>query len=676
MTDIPSFDLTKTKHKLLVSDLLNAINGRAFPKDIGLYRLHGSQIDKTKLFNSDDFYFDPDIEYIIVTQAIIDAQQDIHIVNQELKDYQVGFIFYKSILPTFRCLKIKTESWYFYDCKSGPLYFLAFNQINGLRILQHSQIDAIAFSTNSLSKEIKVLQNSSIGSLSLSDYSEWSDIIIGDNCECQAISLKGKSKTGHIYILNNTGVKQLRISDVSSCGKINIEKNSICNLIEISDNSSSTSINISGNSQCDSIIVTGHSLLQQIWAESNKGDLDIDIKDSSQIFKIHIKNGKIATLAIEKNFLVLELINTYILLIKINECLLTSLEWNVGTKCEAYISNSRIELLSMRQTVLLKESIVSFINVEVNYLCLEQLTVQGQLLFRNLRSISKDFNLFNFNSWLSWLGDRPNYKRGIEHWNSKNILLKMREETYALEIENIKNRYGHSSLLILNQSSLGKTEITGCDFSNFKLLYFNSKIVETFIIGTQLPKRNIEIYHHATEFLTNKTIYEQKTSIYHQLKKIFELQGDIVETGWYHSKAMESQQALLSTVFRETKAPFYTKWFSDPAFDLFGFWLNKKSNYHGESWRLALKFTLTSSFLIYSFYYISIHHQETFSINFVGDFIGDYFSFLDISHRIDFHVSKDKLSAFSKFLDYLGKIVIGYSLYQLIIAFRRHGRKS
>ena len=59
-----------------------------------------------------------------------------------------------------------------------------------------------------------------------------------------------------------------------------------------------------------------------------------------------------------------------------------------------------------------------------------------------------------------------------------------------------------------------------------------------------------------------------------------------------------------------------------------------------------------------------------------GDFAGYYFTFLDPTHKIDF--LKDKgvtLSGWSSLVDFLGRIVVGYGIYQFISAFRKHGKK-
>jgi len=55
--------------------------------------------------------------------------------------------------------------------------------------------------------------------------------------------------------------------------------------------------------------------------------------------------------------------------------------------------------------------------------------------------------------------------------------------------------------------------------------------------------------------------------------------------------------------------------------------------------------------------------------------IGYYFSFLDITHRVDFLVDKSALNGLSVTIDYFNKILVGFLIYQFIAAFRKYGKK-
>jgi hypothetical protein len=134
---------------------------------------------------------------------------------------------------------------------------------------------------------------------------------------------------------------------------------------------------------------------------------------------------------------------------------------------------------------------------------------------------------------------------------------------------------------------------------------------------------------------------------------------------------MEKQQEYLTLTKEQKKKG----WFSEEGFDLFNFKLNKWSNNHGESWRRALWFVLLTSFIIYCLYYLSLYYSEPFSFKATGRFIGNFFSFLNITRKDDFMGSGEYSSGMALFLSLLGRIVTGFGIYQLIAAFRRHGRK-
>jgi hypothetical protein len=159
-------------------------------------------------------------------------------------------------------------------------------------------------------------------------------------------------------------------------------------------------------------------------------------------------------------------------------------------------------------------------------------------------------------------------------------------DTRAVQQLVIENYYSTTSIFRLSQSSLGKTEITDSNLNGFRFAFLNSKLLDCFISGTQLSKNNINIhaYNSTTdEPLADEVIYEQKVSFYSQLKKIFDNQGNVVETSWYHTQATENQQQLLKILFKQQPGSWFKKLRSDRFWDLFTFESNKQSNYHGES---------------------------------------------------------------------------------------------
>ncbi|MGZ5133800.1 MAG: hypothetical protein ACXWCG_01565 [Flavitalea sp.] len=108
---------------------------------------------------------------------------------------------------------------------------------------------------------------------------------------------------------------------------------------------------------------------------------------------------------------------------------------------------------------------------------------------------------------------------------------------------------------------------------------------------------------------------------------------------------------------------------------------NKISNDHGLSWARGLLFTLAISIIFY-FWYLWTLQSQPFKwgwagwqsyIGAVDKTFGYFIRFFIITHDLDF-MREYKPSSCSFFVDFLGKIFIGYGIYQTVQAFRKHGK--
>lgn len=270
----------------------------------------------------------------------------------------------------------------------------------------------------------------------------------------------------------------------------------------------------------------------------------------------------------------------------------------------------------------------------------------------------------------------------------KNI--ENQQKDYLAFVEKLKKQTNAQPQFVISNTNLSKTEFLGCDLRGFEFLYCNSKLSEAFITGSELPKNNIDIYDSKNSspdgyrkmliqqdtFLEQQLFYfKQKTSVYTQLKKVFTNQGNIVEAGWYHSKAMKFQEKLLDAEVERRKKVEGTKslLLYKETLDKWVFKLNHLSNRHGESWAVALRFVVISSLVLYSVFYASLYYKYDFSFDTIWHFVGNYFTFINPTHKINYMTNE--LTACSKFVDFISRIVIGYGIYQFVVAFRRHGKK-
>lgn len=517
-------------------------------------------------------------------------------------------------------------------------------------------------------------------------------ITLERNSRCGDVVLYQGSQASHISISKDCRAANIHVNTNSRCCGIDIQEASTVQSIEIGWNSSSWSIQCWRNSQLSKIILHHDSKCQNISLESSRSD-EISItsrsragniyigKDSVLEFlevisgavtgDLHIFNSKVSKIYMQENTCSILLSQAHIPTAQISGCRIHRLFWKGSTRGEMYIEQGSINHLCFNRTILSKDSIVSITDSQIYIAQLQELLVQGQLILHGVEAAAIPFK---------WMPHAKEYNSDYaENIYSQSEVIRLKEEAYARELKKLDTpelRDRKKPLFLIANSSMGKAEITGSDLSCFNFEYRDSKLLETFILGTRLPRETIGIYHPggATR-LTDKEYHKQKISIYNQLKKIFENQGDIVESTWHHSKAMAHEERLLALQYADKPDRRLRKWWSEEAFDLFNFRLNKWSNNHGESWRRALCFSFYVLFPVYMLFFISVNYRKPLSLHGAADFIGGFFSFLDITHKSDFLSGNDKPPAISRVIDFFGRVMTGYCIYQFVAAFRKHGKK-
>lgn len=104
-------------------------------------------------------------------------------------------------------------------------------------------------------------------------------------------------------------------------------------------------------------------------------------------------------------------------------------------------------------------------------------------------------------------------------------------------------------------------------------------------------------------------------------------------------------------------------------------WINSWSNYHSLSVKRAFIGFWISSIICYLFYLNSLDRLFT-DQPFDSKLIGYYFSFMDITHKLDFLVDQKKFTTGSLIFDFIGKVFIGFYIYQFVSAFRKYGKSK
>lgn len=624
-------------------------------------------------------------EYILIENVIINSETVIKVIGAQAFTRKRDIIFYNCILPGLSFTDVKIDNVYIIqsiilnvlelDSSIIDRLMICDNTVvtDGVLIDKKSSIRFLGVAIDSATSRISIKNESWVSVLGLLVRSKCGDILI-EGSKCDNIGIRQDSFAKSITVFNKAVTGRFLIAENSAVMEVEVWGESQTGIIDVENKSAVEKFNIKGKSLAGDINIREYSLCGQIKVRDNSRMGDIRVRENSYCGKIVVRNSSCVSFRISKNQCSLELYNATVSLMDLTDCIIQELTWQAGTKGELYITRSSINHLNLNHTSVLKDALISISDSQIFVAEMNKLVVLGQIVFTNIHSLEKpeDFN--------SMLQQFPQLSPPEDDDNVvKENVISLKEEliTTGKQKTESKNKklvqeVSNKPLWRIANSTLGKTEITGCDLTGFVFEYRNSRILDIFISGTQLPKGKIEIYDPGQEGkMSEIDFFEQQISVYSQLKKIFDNQGNIVEATWYHSKAMEKQQDYLTLTKEQKKKG----WFSEEGFDLFNFKLNKWSNNHGESWRRALWFVLLTSFIIYCLYYLSLYYSEPFSFKATGRFIGNFFSFLNIARKDDFIGSGEYNSGMALFLSLLGRIVTGFGIYQLIAAFRRHGRK-
>ena len=760
----------QTKYVVEASEFIKAVKGEEFKSGKGLYRLNGSDIKQEELFQGKFLVLTQYVEYVILQEAIVIGLDEIKFTNNEDANRKVGFIFFRSILPSIRLDHSILDDWFLNNTFINGNILIYSDSTNGQIFLStHSNIGYIDIDKNSQCGFIHVCENSESGDITVRENSRCRSIKVTENSRIGGIRINENSQVFDIEITKNSLSSHIRINKDSKCDSIKISKNSRCGGVSISENSSSGPLWVTEKSQNGIIDVTSKSEISVIWIHKNSsnsqfhlayysrsGDIIMDFDgqiekifidqfsqagsieigtfsqsgdifighhcDCQQIFihkngksgnidvmgqcgeisiiensqigyilvrnisqSIKIENSSCSSLEMENNFSDVCLLNVSIQQVKFNWCNIEEFSWGGGIKGALYISYCKINNLNLSFTSLLKDGLVFLSDSQIFIANFNKLIVQGHLTFSNLSSLESPFD-----QELGAEEVKDIYRAVSSNWEKEiyktKIELKSEQEKRVYEKREQLIQNSNKSLWLMANSSLGKTEITGCDLTGFRFEYRDSKLLDCFVSGTKLPKENIHIFNpDPSQKLNGLDELEQKVSIYNQFKKLFENQGNIVEATWYHAKGMEYQQQLLKWHLHNKTEKSKGKRLEQRA-EYVGFWLNKVSNNHGESWFKALRFTILTSLFFFTLSLYSAKYQLDFSgggwefiengWGYLCDNFQKYPGFFLPTHKLDYlSEGMPSPSKWHYFWDVLGRLVIGYGIYQFVSAFRRHGRK-
>ncbi|GAB3165069.1 hypothetical protein [Telluribacter humicola] len=244
-------------------------------------------------------------------------------------------------------------------------------------------------------------------------------------------------------------------------------------------------------------------------------------------------------------------------------------------------------------------------------------------------------------------------------WDNRTSLPFINERSKDI-FEGVEINCDHQQLLFVN-SDLGKINFITSDFSLMSLNIRGSKINEIYLSGSKLPRKVIGDA-------------DSRQVGYYQLKKVAENQGDSVQALNYLAKELDAHYDVVSErkkIDRERITLF----------------LNKYSNEFGTNWVKALLWVPLVSVPLYVLYVCSLGYYPTFKMfgKYFENFLKIYpsfFEFLSPVHKVDFlsaHLLGEdyniSANGLAMFIDFIGRLVNGFIIYQFIQAFRKYGKK-
>lgn len=240
-------------------------------------------------------------------------------------------------------------------------------------------------------------------------------------------------------------------------------------------------------------------------------------------------------------------------------------------------------------------------------------------------------------------------------------------------LSNIKP-FGANSILSFTNSYLGNIVFFDIDLSKFKTLnILNTSLIDCVFSNVMWPK-HIEVYNikdlntdYKTELIkigeTKEQIFSKQRENYRQLKHASSKQGDKAQELIFHSKEMKYLRKSSSYFELNNKGIL---------------WLSYLSNNHGINWVISLVWLFVFGALFtFALIFASDTNVTLLRLNDIELYWNwrIFFSILNPTHRLE-EVEKQitSISPAGVALDFVSRIVIGFLIYQVIIAFRKFNK--
>lgn len=402
----------------------------------------------------------------------------------------------------------------------------------------------------------------------------------------------------------------------------------------------------------------------------------VSIKDekriSDQIEDFRIRNCILGDFVFLKNEIKVSIEitdNTKILNLTINElaikrinfrhCFIQNFSWQHDSLSIISFAYCKIENFNLHESILFKDSVFQIINTAIYYLKISRFVNTSTLIFSGI------FPLKKYSRFITRTSENNQILPETNFFEVSEIL---HYELYSFDFQ-FETFQGEKPIIYLASSDLGKTSFINCQFDRFsRFYYYNSKMLEVFVSGTQFPD---EI--HIPDGSDVDTKNEQKRIAYGQFKKIYDNRGDNVSASEFLALELNSYKADL-----ERKN---IKWG-----ERINLYLNKFSSDYGNDWVRAVFVTTGATLFCFWIYCLLLGYgigddsEKAFELlSFAPEFLNPLrkADFLK-DNKGDYLIVPESsgIKGLARFWDYFSRIVIAYFVYQTIQAFRRFGKKS
>lgn len=257
-----------------------------------------------------------------------------------------------------------------------------------------------------------------------------------------------------------------------------------------------------------------------------------------------------------------------------------------------------------------------------------------------------------------------NGKISVENTKINNLYIREFSSESEMLLYDI-SAYKKDSKFEIHKSNMDNCWFDNIDFNGYKLLsLYRSRFANSTFTSCNFPQNNLDFEKFKT--LENIHYLDKKPQNYYkdQYETFLQLRKSLEGTGNYY----EAQK--LSAISKES----LRKVSSLPESDKFILWLNGFSNNHGLSIKLPLFGLFGFSILFYILYLYSM--DRIFKCTaFDFTLVGQYFTFLDPTHKNDFLIKKEEFTFWTLFFDFANKIIVGFYIFQFISAFRKYVKK-